>query len=48
MVPKKSSGVLNLLVSFRLMKEVEERNVKAMFLFSVLGNEERENRCGNK
>lgn len=48
MVPKKSSGVLKLLVSLSFTKEVEERNVNAMFLSAVLGNKEKEKRGGNK
>jgi hypothetical protein len=35
-VPEKSSGVLGLLVSFRLIKEVEDCSAEVIFLFGVL------------
>lgn len=41
-VPEKSSGVLMLLVSFRLIKEVDECSVKVILPFGFLGIEEGE------
>lgn len=47
-MPEKSSGVLGLRVSFRLIKEVEDRSVKVIFLFGVLRAEEGEKKCRNE